>query len=85
MTIDTSELNIHFLYFFLYIEFYLVFISDSIFLQVRFQICGYLWGSRAVRPVNFDIPYFNLLLLVAFVLKHNLAEKICKILTSEFT
>ena len=34
--------------------------------------------------VNLDIPYFSLLLLVAFLLEHNV-DKICKILTSEFT
>ena len=26
-------------------------------------------------PVNLDVPYFSLLLLVAFVLKHNVNEK----------
>ena len=45
------------------------------FLQVRFQICCYLWGSTGVGPVNRDILYFSLLLLVAFVLKHNVNEK----------
>ena len=34
------------------------------FLQVRFQICCYLWGPRV-----------SLLLLVAFLLKHNVDEK----------
>ena len=34
-------------------------------------------------PVNLDVPYFSLLLLVAFVLKHNLDEEICEILTPE--
>ena len=33
--------------------------------------------------MNLDVPHFSLLLFVAFVLKHNVDEKICKILTSE--
>ena len=33
--------------------------------------------------MNLDVPYFSLLLFVAFVLKHNVGEKICKILTLE--
>ena len=33
--------------------------------------------------MNPHVPYFSLLLLVAFVLKHNVDEKICEILTSE--
>ena len=56
-----------------------------IFLQVRFQICCYLWGLMMVGVVNHDIPYFSLLLFVAFVVKHNLDEKICEILITEFT
>ena len=35
----------------------------------------YLWGSRGVGSVNLDIPYFGLLYLVTFVLKHNVDEK----------
>ena len=32
-------------------------------------------GNEGVEPANLDIPYFNLLLLVAFVLKYNIDEK----------
>ena len=45
------------------------------FLQVRFQVCCYLWEPRGLGAVNLDITCFNLLLLVAFVLKHNIDEK----------
>ena len=38
-----------------------------------------------VGVVNHDIPYFSLHLFVAFVVKHDLDEKICEILTTEFT
>ena len=37
-------------------------------------MCCYLWGPRG-GAVNLDIPYFSLLLLVAFVFKHNLDDK----------
>ena len=49
------------------------------------QICCYFWGPRVAGAVNHDIPYFSLLLLVSFVLKHNVDEKIREILKSEFT
>ena len=42
-------------------------------------------GAEGVEAMNLDIACFSLLLLVAFVLKHNVDEKICEILTSEFT
>ena len=35
-------------------------------------------GIEGVGPVNLDVPYFSLLLLVAFVLKHNVDEKIMR-------
>ena len=34
-------------------------------------------------PVNLHVPYFSLFLLVAFVFKYNVDEKICDILRSE--
>ena len=34
---------------------------------------------------NLDVLYFRLLLLVTFLLEHNVDEKSYKILTSEFT
>ena len=42
-------------------------------------------GAEGLGNVNLDIPCFSLLLLVAFVLKHSVDEKIYKILTSQFT
>ena len=46
-------------------------------LQARFQICCYLLGPRGIGAINFDIriPYFSFLVLVAFVLEHNVDEK----------
>ena len=38
-----------------------------------------------VGTSSHDITYFGLFLLVAFVFKHNVNEKICEILKSEFT
>ena len=32
-------------------------------------------GAEGLGVVNFDIPYFSLLLLVAFLLEHNVDEK----------
>ena len=37
--------------------------------------CCYLWWPRGVAVMNLDIPYFSLLLVVAFLLKHNVDEK----------
>ena len=36
-----------------------------------------------MEGVNLEIPYFSLLLHVAFVFKQNVDEKICEMLTSE--
>ena len=44
-------------------------------LQVRFQVCYYIWESRGAGVVNLGISYFSLLLIVYFALKHNVAEK----------
>ena len=51
------------------------FVLDLIFLQIRFQVWCYLWGPRRAGAVNLHIPCFSLLLLVAFVFKHNVDEK----------
>ena len=45
------------------------------FLQVRFQICCYLYAPCGEGVVNLDIPYFSLLSLVALLLEHNVDEK----------
>ena len=36
-----------------------------------------------MEGVNLEIPYFSLILLVAFVFKQNVDEKLCEMLTSE--
>ena len=36
-----------------------------------------------MEGVNLEIPYFSLILLVAFVFKQNVDEKICEMMTSE--
>ena len=32
------------------------FVLDRMFLQVRFQICSYLWGPKGPGAVNFTQP-----------------------------